>query len=66
MLTVPTAEGQAMFGRQYKSYDYFIVKHAVAVNDPRGDQVNGSTACSSGLVEQQQLVMRVIAEHQPA
>jgi hypothetical protein len=39
MLTVPIAKGQAMFGRQYKSYDYFMVKHAVAVNDPRGDQV---------------------------
>lgn len=39
MLSVPTAAGQAIFGKQYKSYDHFIVKHAVAVNDPRGDQV---------------------------
>jgi hypothetical protein len=38
-----------MFGRQYKSYDYFIVKHAVAVNDPRGDQVDGSTAQQQGM-----------------
>ncbi|WIA14551.1 hypothetical protein OEZ85_003068 [Tetradesmus obliquus] len=38
MLSVPTAEGQAMYGKQYKEYNYFIVKHAVSVNDPRGDQ----------------------------
>lgn len=41
MLTVPTEAGQKMYGKQYKHYDYFIVKHAVAVNDPRGDQVTG-------------------------
>lgn len=44
MLSVPTAEGQALYGKQYKAYDYFIVKHAVSVNDPRGDQVGDAAA----------------------
>ena len=38
------ALGQGMYGKQYKEYNYFIVKHAVSVNDPRGDQV-GEAVC---------------------
>jgi hypothetical protein len=51
MLAVPTASGQAIFGKQYKSYDYFIVKHAVAVNDPRGDQVGCRATLQGGAIQ---------------
>lgn len=39
MNTVPTAAGRKLFGPQYISYMELMLKHAVAVNDPRGDQV---------------------------
>lgn len=38
MLTIGTKQGQVLFGPDYREYDYFIVKHAVSVYDPRGDQ----------------------------
>lgn len=38
MEQVPTAEGQVLFGKAYKEYNYFQVKHAVANLDPQGDQ----------------------------
>ena len=44
MLTVPTEAGQLLYGPRYKEYNYFIIKHAVAYYDPRGDQVCGPTA----------------------
>ena len=40
LLTISTEQGQLLFGEKYKEYDYFLVKHAVAVTDPRGDQVS--------------------------
>jgi len=39
MLTVNTESGQKLYGPYYREYSYFIVKHAIAVKDPRGDQV---------------------------
>ena len=39
MLTVPTELGQSLFGPKYKSYLYYMVKHAAAAYDPRKDQV---------------------------
>ncbi|KAI9023181.1 hypothetical protein DFJ74DRAFT_668055 [Hyaloraphidium curvatum] len=38
MISTNTTAGRARYGPLYKDYDYFIVKHAVATNDPRGDQ----------------------------
>jgi hypothetical protein len=38
MKLVNTTEGQRQFGPNFRNYDYFTVKHAVAVQDSRGDQ----------------------------
>lgn len=38
MINTPMEQGQAQYGPAYREYNYFIVKHAVAVLDPRGDQ----------------------------
>jgi hypothetical protein len=39
---------------RYRDYNYFVVKHAVAASDPRGDQVRypihiGSTVITTSL-----------------
>ena len=39
MNTISTEVGRKIFGPQYISYMEMMMKHAVAVNDPRGDQV---------------------------
>lgn len=36
--------GQAKYGSNFKTYDYFVVKHAVTVGDSRGDQTHFSNA----------------------
>lgn len=38
MKTTSNDEGKRAFGDSFWSYDYFTIKHAVAVSDPRGDQ----------------------------
>jgi len=38
MQMVPTEVGQALYGAKYSSYQDMINKHAVATQDPRGDQ----------------------------
>lgn len=38
------AAGQAQYGENFKTYDYFVVKHAVAAMDSRGDQGHFSDA----------------------
>ncbi|KAI7837734.1 hypothetical protein COHA_008456 [Chlorella ohadii] len=38
MQSLSTASGRRLYGPKYISYDELIVKHAVATNDPRGDQ----------------------------
>lgn len=40
LTAVPTSAGRALFGAQYVSYNEMLMKHAVAVNDPRGDQAS--------------------------
>lgn len=39
MVSVQTSDGQRLFGAKYKEYEHFLIKHAVSLNDPRGDQV---------------------------
>lgn len=39
MTAVPTDAGRKLFGPKYISYMEIMLKHAVSVNDPRGDQV---------------------------
>lgn len=36
--------GKAAYGETFRTYDYFVVKHAVAVTDTRGDQGTPPTA----------------------
>eukprot|EP00755_Sulcionema_specki_P014046 Sspe_Gene.55643::Locus_30595_Transcript_1_1_Confidence_1.000_Length_766::g.55643::m.55643 len=38
------SEGVAKYGKAFKSYDYFVLKHAVATKDVRGDQAHFSDA----------------------
>eukprot|EP00971_Amphidinium_carterae_P340506 6478877-Amphidinium_carterae.1 len=38
MKTVNMSEGQMRYGEAYRSYDYFVVMHAVISTDRRGDQ----------------------------
>jgi len=33
-------EGQSMYGSSFHTYDYFVLEHAVATSDPRGDQAH--------------------------
>ena len=33
-------EGIATFGNNFRTYDYFVVKHAIAATDTRGDQAH--------------------------
>ncbi|KAL3931474.1 MAG: hypothetical protein SGBAC_011291, partial [Bacillariaceae sp.] len=40
MKTESMATGQAAYGSSFKSYDYFVAKHAVATTDSRGDQAH--------------------------
>jgi hypothetical protein len=42
LTAVPTKAGRALFGHKYVSYNELLMKHAVAVTDPRGDQASGS------------------------
>ncbi|KAL4429046.1 hypothetical protein ABPG77_006085 [Micractinium sp. CCAP 211/92] len=42
MLTISTEAGRRLFGPKYISYQECIVKHSVATNDPRGDQMEQS------------------------
>lgn len=41
MTAVPTDAGRKLFGPKYISYMEMMLKHALSVNDPRGDQVGG-------------------------
>jgi len=43
-----TVEGQAKYGNNFQTYDYFVVKHSVAVMDSRGDQLHFSDAFATG------------------
>merc|ERR1712136_10213 len=38
------SDGQSMYGSNFRTYDYFVVKHAVATEDSRGDQGHFSSA----------------------
>jgi len=38
------SDGQSMYGSNFRTYDYFVVKHAVASMDSRGDQGHFSSA----------------------
>lgn len=40
MKNVSMADGQAAYGSSFKTYDYFVTKHAVATTDTRGDQAH--------------------------
>ena len=40
MKTETTESGRAKYGSQFRTYDYFVVKHAVATTDSRGDQAH--------------------------
>eukprot|EP01094_Clydonella_sp_ATCC50884_P011313 TRINITY_DN21109_c0_g1_i1.p1 TRINITY_DN21109_c0_g1~~TRINITY_DN21109_c0_g1_i1.p1 ORF type:complete len:445 (+),score=149.24 TRINITY_DN21109_c0_g1_i1:61-1335(+) len=44
MKETPQAEGESFFGQHFKSWDYFVVKHAVTTTDARGDQGHFSAA----------------------
>jgi hypothetical protein len=44
MKNLSMEEGQARFGASFKTHDYFVVKHAVAAADSRGDQAHNSDA----------------------
>lgn len=33
-------DGQAKYGSAFKTYDYFVARHAIAQTDPRGDQAH--------------------------
>lgn len=48
MKNTPTAEGQELYGSTYKTYDYFVVKHAVASLDTRGDQMHWTDSMGTG------------------
>ena len=38
MKNTSTPAGQSAYGMAFKTYDYFVAKHAVASTDSRGDQ----------------------------
>lgn len=40
MKTTSLTEGQNLYGPSFKPYDHFVVKHAVATTDARGDQAH--------------------------
>jgi tyrosinase len=44
MKNTDMATGQGQYGSQFKTYDYFVVKHAVTAMDSRGDQGHFSNA----------------------
>lgn len=44
MRTTSMAEGQRRFGTHFKTYDYFLFKHAVSTSDSRGDQAHNTEA----------------------
>ena len=44
MKNLSTDAGQAIYGSNYKEYDYFITKHAITTTDTRGDQGHFSAA----------------------
>lgn len=44
LMAVPTKAGRLLWGPHYVSYTDLLMKHAVAANDPRGDQVRRQRA----------------------
>lgn len=43
MKTTSMDSGKELYGESFRNYDYFVLKHAVAVTDTRGDQ--GASRC---------------------
>jgi hypothetical protein len=39
-----TKDGQRLYGRQFKNWDYFVAKHVTCVKDRRGDQGHFATS----------------------